>query len=156
GRENGDGMERVTRTRFTDEAYRHLRAAITSGELPEGAQLRGEELAQQLGLSRTPVREALLRLEADRLVEVRRGRAATVRIIGVKEALDAIDVFWTLTRRAYALAVPRLTEEELASVEASIDEAERIAARPGGRAVDALDVLADAQDVLIRASGNDE
>ena len=51
-----------------EAAYRHLRAAIQDGRLPPGTRLRETDLAQQVGLSRTPIREALGRLAADGLV----------------------------------------------------------------------------------------
>lgn len=61
-------------SKAADTAYARIRAGITGGEWPPGAPLREEELANLCGLSRTPVREALRRLEADLLV--RRGPGA--------------------------------------------------------------------------------
>ena len=52
----------------SDRAYSHIRSMILSGELPAGAQVVEEALAEKCGVSRTPVREALRRLESDLLV----------------------------------------------------------------------------------------
>jgi DNA-binding GntR family transcriptional regulator len=64
--------------RAAEEAQATLRAAILSGEIAPGARLGEVELAEQLGVSRTPVREALRRLAADGLVEVLPNRGARV------------------------------------------------------------------------------
>jgi len=61
-------------TILSDEVYARIGAAILNGTLPAGARLRDVELAEQLGVSRTPVREALQRLERFGLVEVAVGR----------------------------------------------------------------------------------
>lgn len=60
------------------EAYQHLRSQILAGEHPPGTWLREEELAASLGLSRTPVREALRRLHSEGLVDLFPGRGAQV------------------------------------------------------------------------------
>src|ERR1044072_8728213 len=59
-----------TLTRARDEVYDRLRAASVSAELEPGRQLSENEVAGRLGVSRTPVREALVRLRDDRLVEI--------------------------------------------------------------------------------------
>lgn len=65
-------------TILSDEVYARIGAAILDGTLPAGARLRDVELAEQLGVSRTPVREALQRLERFGLVEVAVGRYTRV------------------------------------------------------------------------------
>lgn len=63
---------------MADMATRQIRSAILSGELPPGARIRQEELADRLAVSRAPVRQALLVLEQEGLVLTDRGRGATV------------------------------------------------------------------------------
>lgn len=63
---------------LTDEVYARIGAAIIDGTLPAGQRLRDGDIAQQLGVSRTPVREALLRLERFGLVEIAVGRYTRV------------------------------------------------------------------------------
>lgn len=69
-------------------AYETLRERIVTGALPPGARLREVELAESLGLSRTPVREALRRLEADGLIQHLAHKGAVVRTLGRQEATE--------------------------------------------------------------------
>lgn len=68
GDETVRSLQVVTRETLADSVYRELRSAIMRGELRDGAELKQAELAVQLGVSRVPVREALRRLQAERLV----------------------------------------------------------------------------------------
>src|SRR6476619_5437102 len=61
-----------------DQVYAAVRARILSGELPRGSRLRQARLAEELGVSRTPLREALRRLATEGLVELAANRGATV------------------------------------------------------------------------------
>src|SRR5690606_6267149 len=65
---------------LVDETAAAIRARIMSGEIPIGAQLRQAELAAALGVSRTPIREALRQLQAGGLIEVLPRRGAVVRV----------------------------------------------------------------------------
>ena len=67
-------IELVSGMILSDEIYARIGAAIADGTFPPGHRLRDVELAQQLGVSRTPVREALQRLERFGLVEIAVGR----------------------------------------------------------------------------------
>ena len=73
-----------------DIAYERLREAIVDLTLPPGTQLKEASLAAQLGISKTPIREAFVRLEREGLVEVEPYRGATVR--GYSEA-DLVEIF---------------------------------------------------------------
>ena len=68
----------LARGLLRDDVYRRLREAIVDGTLAPGEQLRDGELATWLGVSRTPVREALLRLQQAGLVTATPGRSTTV------------------------------------------------------------------------------
>src|SRR3954453_7290693 len=61
-----------------DQVYDAVRARILSGDLPRGSRLRQAALAEELGVSRTPLREALRRLATEGLVEFEANRGATV------------------------------------------------------------------------------
>jgi DNA-binding GntR family transcriptional regulator len=78
-------MNNVVRATLADQVHRELRSRILGGQLPGGHRLLPEELAVDLSISQTPVKEALLRLEADGLVvsEVRRG--SVVRLFTLKD-----------------------------------------------------------------------
>jgi len=85
-------MSGLVRIPLSHQVYRELRAKILSGELPSGSRLLPESLAESLSISQTPVKEALVRLEADGLVEVQSRRGAVVRrftAIAVGELYEA-------------------------------------------------------------------
>ena len=96
-----------------------LRAAILHGELPPGARLGEVELAERLGVSRTPVREALSRLAAEGLVDVTANRGARVATWTVAELEGVFDLRTVLEPQLTAAAVPHATPgdvEELAAL----------------------------------------
>ena len=68
-----------------DQVYEAIRERITSGSLPRGGRIHQEDLAEELGVSRTPVREALRRLAAEGLVEMRTNRGARVADVDRRE-----------------------------------------------------------------------
>jgi DNA-binding GntR family transcriptional regulator len=69
-------------------AYAVLREAILTGILAPGARLRADELARQLGVSKTPVREALRKLQAEDLIEMSNGNALSVKVLSEKQLLE--------------------------------------------------------------------
>jgi DNA-binding GntR family transcriptional regulator len=73
---------------LTELAYLHVKKYILEGSLEEGAKLTEETLATQLGISKSPVREALNRLESEGLVSIESRRGAFVRRFSLKEASD--------------------------------------------------------------------
>jgi DNA-binding GntR family transcriptional regulator len=104
------GLQRVDRSLLRDRAYRILRDAIVTGELPPGAAIRDVELAERVGLSRTPVREALARLADDGLVETKPHSWTRVTPLGLREVRDALVVVRAMHELAVRLAVPLMTE----------------------------------------------
>src|SRR6266498_3151035 len=91
GSRPGDVMTKIRSSSLTQEVYRHLRDSIVRGEIADGSPLTEEKLAADLGISRTPIREALLRLAADELIDARRGRTPVVRAISKREAMHLLD-----------------------------------------------------------------
>jgi DNA-binding GntR family transcriptional regulator len=87
-----------------------LRDAIVTGELAPGAVIRDVELAERVGLSRTPVREALARLADDGLVETKPHSWTRVRPLVLREVRDALVVVRAMHELAVRLAVPLMTE----------------------------------------------
>lgn len=106
-REGGEVSRRIDRTTATEAAAKALRAIILSGEVPAGAPLRQDEIAGRLGVSRTPLREALQRLEAEGLVRLDVHRGAVVAkpsIAQVSEIFELQEVLEAIAgRRAAAL-----------------------------------------------------
>jgi len=95
-------------------AYHALREVLLEGALPPGHRLRTAALAEQLGTSRTPVREALVLLEADGLVEIEPRRGAIVRGVAADDIAELYSVRALLEPRAAALAAARVTPETVA------------------------------------------
>jgi DNA-binding GntR family transcriptional regulator len=101
-----------------EEAERRLHDAIVRGELAPGERLTEDELADWLGISRTPVREALSRLAAAGLVTIDANRGARVAPLDPAEMLDLVQVSRELVLLAQRLAAQRATAEELAALRA--------------------------------------
>jgi DNA-binding GntR family transcriptional regulator len=95
------------------EVEERLRSAIVRGELRPGERLPEDELATWLGVSRTPVREALSRLAAAGLVQIDANRGARVSPLEASEMLDLVQVSRGLVLLAQRLAAERATDEEL-------------------------------------------
>jgi DNA-binding GntR family transcriptional regulator len=86
-----------------------LREVILAGELPAGARLGEVELAERLGVSRTPVREALNKLAAEGLVQIVPNRGARVATWSVEELEGVFELRALLEPQLTALAVPQAT-----------------------------------------------
>ncbi len=109
------------RTLLRDDVYRQLRDAIVDGTLAPGESLRDGELAEWLGVSRTPVREALLRLGESGLVVARPGRSTTVAVVDEDSVRNARDVVAAMHALAARSGVPLLTEEQLQAMRDATD-----------------------------------
>jgi DNA-binding GntR family transcriptional regulator len=101
-----------------------LQHAILEGVLKPGERLRAEALAQRFGTSRTPIREALLQLEAQGLVEVEPNRGAVVRAFDRDDLLDLYAVRALLEPAAAARAATRIDDDGIARLEALCDAAQ--------------------------------
>ena len=95
-----------------------VRSRILDGTLAPGIELRQEALAEQFGVSRIPVREALRSLEAEGLVTQERFQRAIVRSHSLDEILEMLDIRIALETRALRLALPGMRSEDLAGAEA--------------------------------------
>jgi DNA-binding GntR family transcriptional regulator len=133
-----------------DQVYAAVRARILSGELPRGSRLRQAALADELGVSRTPLREALRRLATEGLVELAANRGATVAEHDFGDQRQS----W-LARMALEPGAARIAAErnDGPSVRAMRDaiEAQRAA---GGDPAESYDVNRGFHLALVAASGN--
>lgn len=109
----------IERSLLRDDVFHRLRDAIVDGSFEPGEQLRDLELAQWLGVSRTPVREALLRLAEVGLVVARPGRSTVVGDLDVAGVRDAREVVAGMHAVAVRQAVDRLTEADLDEMRAA-------------------------------------
>lgn len=144
----------LDRDLLRDQAYVAIRDAIVDGTLQPEERLRDQELCAWLGLSRTPVREALNRLEQDGLVETAPQRFTRVTPLDRRAARDAFPVVAALHALAAELAVPRLTATDREAMRAANDRF-ALALRDGD--VDAaLQADDDFHGVFVTAAANAE
>jgi len=135
------GTGESTRISRTDEAYRVLKAEIMANRMPPGFQAMETELAEQLGISRTPIREAIIRLSEEGLVEMRRRRGIRVLPISVTDMREIYDLLTLLEADcARRLTEARLSKSQIILLEDAVNEMEAALSR------DALDVWAQADD----------
>ncbi|SHT67590.1 Putative transcriptional regulator, GntR family [Mycobacteroides abscessus subsp. abscessus] len=117
----------AARSLLRDNAYKALRTAIVDGTLAPGERLRDDELSRWLGVSRTPIREALARLEQAGLVQTQPGRHTIVSPIDVREAADAERIGATdpLTAFTHLAAADAQLDKLLATAQEERAAAER-------------------------------
>ena len=96
-----------------DVVFKTLRQAILKGELEPGERLMEIQLAERLGVSRTPIREAIRKLELEGLVLMVPRKGAEVARISEKNLRDVLEVRRTLEELAVDLACQRMNQEEL-------------------------------------------
>lgn len=114
-----------------DIAAAEIRNRILDGTLAPGTRLVEEELANQLDISRMPVREALTVLESEGFVGITPRRGATVSVVSPEEALDIFEVRSMLEGLAARLAARLASPEKLQSLATTVDEGSRVIAADG-------------------------
>lgn len=107
-----------------------LRIEIQRGKLPPGTRLRQNDLAARFGVSSTPVREALMQLQAQGLVHIDRHRGAVVFNPTAEDLREAHEIREVLEALAVKKAVPNLDEERLARLRQLLDEMEALGEDP--------------------------
>lgn len=132
-------------------AYDRLLAMILDGSLPVGALLQEQALARALRISRTPVREALVRLEAEGLVARRAGRALVVREVPVAEFMEILRVRIVLESEAIGQACKRIPAEKLRALRQMF---ERLLADPAPDVETQLEADDALHGAIIDACGN--
>jgi DNA-binding GntR family transcriptional regulator len=144
----------ITTPYLRDQAFQSLREAIVAGVLPPAAPIVIDDLAEALGLSAMPVREAVKRLVADGLVEELPRRAHRVAPLTQASALNVLEIVGTLMIRAYEIGVPALEEQQVAAMRAALNDAAAEAA--SGDLTAALAGVHAMHAVVYRATGNPE
>ena len=129
-----------------------IRRMITTGALPQGAHLREAELATALGMSRGPVREALVELAREGLVVLRRHRGAQVITLTTEDAEEVYTLRRALERLAVERACGRLTAEHLAALDATLDRMQQLDADYSPELAVELDLAF--HDVLVQAAAH--
>lgn len=114
----------------SDLAYTRLRALILTGGLEPGAVLPQATLARTIGMSTTPLREALRRLRQEGLVSLDAHRDARVAPLDATEARELVELRQSLDPLAASLAASRRTEEELAEIGSVLAGLDSLASHP--------------------------
>lgn len=102
-------------------AYEKLRTAIVEGEFRPGERLVEQKIAERYDLSRTPIREAIRRLDAEGLVSSERNRGAIVREVGPDEIHDLYELRARLESYAAELAAERSTPDEVTELRVAVE-----------------------------------
>jgi DNA-binding GntR family transcriptional regulator len=122
------------------KAHEGIKNKIISLEMKPGDVIREGGIARELGMGRTPVREALLMLEQERLVECRSNMGYVVRRLSQKEAEDYYALREALEQFSAPLIIERITPERLQELEAVLTKSENCAAANDVRGVAAYNV----------------
>lgn len=115
-------MSNRQRHTLNQKVYQQLRRKLLRGDLAPGAQLDERQLAEELGVSRTPLREAISQLVKEGIVEHRPYRGNFVRTFTAKEVNDLYEVRKALESLAMRLAMRKLSQEHLEQIRAILDQ----------------------------------
>ncbi len=102
--------------------YEELKKSILTGRIPPGTRMMEVNMAEEMGVSRTPVREAIRKLEKEGLVEIEPRRGAYVSDISVKEMVDTLVVREVLESLATSLAAENRSQEDVSKLEKMTSE----------------------------------
>lgn len=136
-----------------DVVFNTLRQAILKGELAPGERLMEISLADRLGVSRTPIREAIRKLELEGLVLMIPRKGAEVARISEKSLRDVLEVRRSLEELAIELACQRMTEEEITELEGVQEDFRK--AVVNGDAMKIAETDEVYHDVIYKGTNND-
>lgn len=135
-----------------DVVFNTLRQAILTGELKPGERLMEIHLAERLGVSRTPIREAIRKLELEGLVTMIPRRGAEVAQITEKSMNDVLEVRRALDALCVELACDRITDEDLENLRLACDSFEAAVRTKDAKKIAQADVAL--HDIIVHATGN--
>lgn len=126
-------MSALPRPALTKNAYvyEELRRRILAGELTQGQSISQEQLAAELGVSTTPLREALRRLDAEGLVNLDAHRDARVTRLNAEEARSLFEIREKLDPLAAKLAATRRTDADVSAIESALKDLEPLSTSTG-------------------------
>ena len=117
----------------TEEAYKFIRSKILSGNYRPGYAINTKLLSQEIGVSRTPIRDALRQLETDGLIVIRPRLGATVKKMALQEFKDLCGLRQALESYAAGLAAVHRTDAELAEIGGAIQSMKALLANLDGK-----------------------
>ena len=140
------------RSFMREEVYSTLLGWIMEGDLRPGEKLLDKELAESLGVSRTPVREALRRLEDKGLVESAPNRWTRVSEVSIEEPAKIYPIIWNLEELAAGFAIERLSADDFTAMERANEKLS--ATLTAGDAAEASLIDIEFHEVFVRSSEN--
>lgn len=126
---------------LADQAYRVVRQLLTNGDLEPGERLTERDLATRLGVSPTPVREAIRRLEHERLLERNDGRTLTVAQPSVRRLAELREIEAALRGVAVRLAAVAASDAELDEIRTTFEASARLSRKARPKASDVSEIL---------------
>jgi DNA-binding GntR family transcriptional regulator len=145
-------MAKRPRPYLADSVYTALRQALVEGQFDSGEPLTEQELSRRFKVSRTPVREALAKLERDHLVRVVPKKGAFVRTASHDDIRELYQIREAMEALVVRLAAPRIDREALAGFEARFRELERRATPP--RYTEIRPLGEEFHSFLVKQAGN--
>jgi len=115
-------MSSIERSTIAARVSQELRRRIVSGEYPVGMKLQQELIARELGVSRSPVREALNQLEGEGLVTIISQKGATVSSIGTDEVYELFEIRLLLEPYLIKLSIPNMLSRDFDMAQEVITE----------------------------------
>lgn len=133
--------------------YEELRNLILSGEIKPGTRMMEIELADSMGVSRTPIREAIRKLEKEGLVTIEPRKGAYVSTISMNDIVNILQIRGTLEGLAAMLAATRIKEIELMKLKEASQAFDRAVEEGNTKDMISNDTLF--HHIIVEASGND-
>ena len=150
-----DNAASMRRSLMGAQAYDAIRTAIVNGNHPAGTRLKEAELASDLGMSRTPIREAIRQLELDGLVSITPNAGAVVREMTAQDVEEIFALRAVLEGFSASEAAQRMNDAEITTLAVNQSDLQTCSSRGADANVDRLMTLNDEfHRVLIRGSRN--
>jgi DNA-binding GntR family transcriptional regulator len=118
----GDSTHKIVRTTTVELVTTAIRQRILSGDLAPGEVLRQEALADELGVSRVPIREAITRLTGEGLLTKVPHKGAYVAELSIEEVQETFEIRLRLEPWLFSQAIPHITDAEIAKAEKLVSE----------------------------------
>ena len=139
---------------LSKKVYRILKARIIKGDLTQGGKLFEAKIAEQLGVSRTPVREAIKGLAAEGLVKMTPNQGVVVINVSIEDLQEVLQIRRVLEGLAASIAAEKISQEEITKLEEIIKKMSMIISKPKPDVVAYSELNAEFHNLILIACGN--
>ena len=139
---------------LSKKVYRILKARIIKGDLAQGGKLFEAEIAGQLGVSRTPVREAIKGLAAEGLVKMTPNQGVVAINVSIEDLQEVLQIRRALEGPATSMAAEKIHPEEIAKLEEIIQKMSTIISKPKPDVAAYSELNAEFHNLILNACGN--